>query len=547
MEKRLFLAVLISIAFLWAWGALAPRFFPELFKKPASEQKAVTPKASSPSTATAVSGSSAPAVPAVEPAPSVVEPVAATSQIVSTIDEPAFTAKFSNAGAQLVSFKLKGYKRHNGELVELVKDRIPAAADYPFAIQTADREFNAKVNHALFAVQEIDAPGAKILEYRYAADGVEVTKTFRVTSEYRFDFAVKMTGRALPYRVVVGPGIRNLDPDEAENKVIAVGSGVVQRDGSLKVFNREKLKGVQAFDGIPQYVGVEDNFFLTVLQPKIAAGAVIVPTQVAVAEGEEKSRKEVYAGLNASGGVVTGQAFFGPKKADVLEKYGLEKTLQFGAFGFIARLLLQALIFIFTFTKNYGWAIVVLTILIKIVLYPLQHKSIVSMKKMQNLQPKVNALRDKYKKAKTDADQRQKLNLEMMKLYKDEGANPMSGCLPILLQLPILWAFYGLLYHSIELRGSEFIWWIHDLSAKDPYYVTPILMTATMFIQQWITPTTADPVQKKMFMIMPVVFGWIFKEMPSGLVLYWLVQNVLTIIQQLIMNKWWKEHPAELK
>ncbi|MGZ7030352.1 MAG: membrane protein insertase YidC, partial [Thermoanaerobaculia bacterium] len=188
-----------------------------------------------------------------------------------------------------------------------------------------------------------------------------------------------------------------------------------------------------------------------------------------------------------------------------------------------------------------------LTILIKIVLYPLQHKSIVSMKKMQRAQPKVEAIKQKYKKARTDADQRQKMNVEMMKLYQQEGINPMGGCLPIVLQLPILWGFYGLLSRAIELRGAPFIMWIQDLSAKDPYYITPILMTATMFIQQAITPTTADPMQKRMFMIMPLVFGWIFKEFPSGLVLYWLVQNVLTIVQQLIMNRYWKDHPAELQ
>jgi YidC/Oxa1 family membrane protein insertase len=136
------------------------------------------------------------------------------------------------------------------------------------------------------------------------------------------------------------------------------------------------------------------------------------------------------------------------------------------------------------------------------------------------------------------------MNTEMMKLYQQEGINPMGGCLPMVLQLPILWGFYGLLSRAIELRGAPFMFWIHDLSAKDPYYITPLLMTITMFIQQAITPATGDPAQRRMFLIMPLVFGWIFKEFPSGLVLYWLVQNILTIVQQTIMNKYWKEHPA---
>jgi len=133
-----------------------------------------------------------------------------------------------------------------------------------------------------------------------------------------------------------------------------------------------------------------------------------------------------------------------------------------------------------------------------------------------------------------------------MKLYQQEGINPASGCLPLVIQLPILWAFYNLLSHAIELRGAHFMLWLHDLSAKDPYYVTPALMVVTMFIQQAMTPTTVDPAQKRMFYIMPIVMGWIFKELPSGVVLYYLMQNVLTIIQQWIMNKWFSE-PATAK
>ena len=208
--------------------------------------------------------------------------------------------------------------------------------------------------------------------------------------------------------------------------------------------------------------------------------------------------------------------------------------------------LLQALQWINRFTTNWGFAIIVLTILIKVVLYPLQHKSIVSMKRMQRVQPKMEAIKAKYKKARSDPEQRQKMNTEMMKLYQTEGINPMSGCLPILQQLPILRGFYNLLSRAIELRGAPWILWINDLSEKDPTYILPILMTATMFMQTYITPTTADPVQRKIFLAMPLVFGIMFKEFPSGLVLYWLVQNILTIAQQLIMNKWWKDHPGDV-
>jgi len=181
------------------------------------------------------------------------------------------------------------------------------------------------------------------------------------------------------------------------------------------------------------------------------------------------------------------------------------------------------------------------------VLYPLQHKWMMSMKKLQKVQPKMEAIKARYRKHKTDPEQKQKMNADMMKLYQQEGINPAGGCLPMLIQFPIFVGFYNLLSHAIELRGAPFILWIHDLSAKDPTYVLPILMTVAMFVQQFITPTTADPAQRRMFLIMPIVFGWIFKEFPSGLVLYWLVQNILTIVQQMIMNRYWKDHPDELQ
>ena len=196
-----------------------------------------------------------------------------------------------------------------------------------------------------------------------------------------------------------------------------------------------------------------------------------------------------------------------------------------------------ALTWINKFSKNYGFAIIVLTFLIKVVLYPLQHKANVSMKKMQKLAPKMNAIRDRYKKAKTDAAQRAKMNQELMALYQAEGYNPMSGCLPMLLQLPILVAFYNVLSRAVELRHAPFVLWIHDLSAIDHTYVLLILMIVTMYIQQAMTPSTVDPMQKKIFMAMPLLWGFMLKDMPSGLVLYWLFSNVLTILQQMLINR----------
>lgn len=547
MEKRIFIAVLLSFAILYLYGVIAPKMFPNLVpKKPPVTATATTGTTAS-STTTSATTSAAPAPVAAQPAASIAAPVvsnvSATSQQLTRVETPDFIAVFSNRGAEMISFQLKRYRAKSGGNVELVKARPAERTDFPFSIVAANRAVADQLNGALWAVDESHDGPNTVIEYRYGGNGVSATKTFRVGPEYAFHFAMAMNPAA-PYRIQIGPGIRTLDAEEGQSQLTITGDAVVQRDDSLKLIKREKAESVAIYPSDTQFIGVEDNYFLSVLKPEKANGAVLNRIEVLGAKNEK--RRELYAAVNAAAdGVVSGSAFFGPKETGVVDRYGLERTLQFGTFGVIARFFLVALKWINTWTHNWGFAIVVLTIMIKIVLYPLQHKSIVSMRKMQKLQPKVEAIKSRYKKAKSDPEQRQKMNMDVMKLYQTEGVNPMGGCLPMVLQLPIFWGFYGLLSRAIELRGAPFVLWIHDLSTKDPYYITPILMTITMFIQQTLTPTTVDPAQKRMFMIMPLLFGFFFKELPSGLVVYWLVQNILSIIQQLIMNKWWADHPDQ--
>ena len=547
MEKRIFIAVILSIALLWGWAVLAPKLFPELVKpkKPAPTQTAPATTTTATSTAPAPSPSPQPATPAVKTASVPRTPIRATHVEYTTIQRPGFIARFSNRGAELISFQLTGYKTKDGKSnVELVKSRDLSRTDFPFAIEGRNGALAARLNTALYAVNTYNENGTTILEYRYAEeDGVAAIKTFRFRADYLFDFAVTVSP-PVPYRIVVGPGIRTLEPDEKDSQFTITGNGVVQRGDDLKIIRREKAPNIAFWDSV-QFVGMEDNYFLAVLQPSAKSGGAILRA-VDFGAGKDK-RREIYAGVNAApDGVVSGEAFFGPKETGLLDHYGFEKTLQYGTFGIIARFFLVGLAWINSFTHNWGWSIIVLTIVIKIALYPLQHKWMLSMRKIQKVQPKMEAIKARYKKHRTDPEQRNKMNQEVMKLYQTEGINPAGGCLPMLIQFPIFVGFYNLLSHAIELRGAPFGLWIHDLSAKDPTYILPILMTVAMFIQQFITPTTADPQQRRMFLIMPIVFGWIFKEFPSGLTLYWLVQNILTIVQQLITNKYWKDHPAEV-
>ena len=557
MEKRIFLAILISIAFLWLWAAIAPKLFPDLVKKPLPAKPAVTAPArgEQPALPPAATGTGTPAPSTAAPQPATTSttavaataPVAASAVQRSVIETPDYIAVFTNRGAELISFRLKKYHHKQSlALVELVKAREASRTDFPFFVESSDEALAKKLNSALYAVTEHRDAKEHVIQYRYSDGRVTATKTFKfaLAQPFLFDFAVSVTPAA-PYRVVIGPGIRTLGPEEQDSRIVMTGNGVLARDGKFRVINREKGNVLQVYDAV-QYIGLEDNYFMSVLRPTRGGDGVL--RRMAFFNSKKERRDDLYASVNAGrDGVVAGDAFFGPKETKLLDRYGMGDALQFGWFGLIGRFFLKALVWINQTTKNYGFAIIVLTILIKIVLYPLQHKQNVSMKKMQRAQPKIEALKAKYKKAKTDAEQRNKMNMEMMQLYQKEGINPMAGCLPLVLQLPILWGFYGLLSRAIELRGAPFILWIHDLSDKDPYYITPILMTATMFLQTYLMPATGDLAQRKMFLIMPLVFGFLFKDFPSGLVLYWLVQNILTIAQQLIMNKWWKEHPMDVQ
>lgn len=225
--------------------------------------------------------------------------------------------------------------------------------------------------------------------------------------------------------------------------------------------------------------------------------------------------------------------YYGPKDGASLERAHADfgKAIDFGFFSLLATPLLKALKFIYGYVGNYGIAIILVTIVIKLLFWPLTQKSYASMKAMQKLQPEITRVREKCK------NDREKLNREIMELYKKHRVNPMGGCLPMLVQIPVFFALYKVLMDTIDLRHAYFGLWITDLSAKDPYYITPIIMGATMFIQQKMSPSTMDPVQAKVFMLMPIIFTFLFLNFPSGLVLYWLVNNLLTITQQYFINK----------
>jgi YidC/Oxa1 family membrane protein insertase len=293
-------------------------------------------------------------------------------------------------------------------------------------------------------------------------------------------------------------------------------------------------------EGTFRYAGVEDHYFISVAvnpgQAKVAFQPVALPPPPGT---EETALNLVSYSVEPAAAGVPVTFFAGPKDFDLLAGQDAElvRAIDFGMFSFLVVPLLRSLKWVNGHVGNYGFSIVILTILINAVMFPLRHKSVVSMRKMQEIQPEAKAIQERYAKLKATDPAKQKMNQELMALYRERGVNPASGCVPMLLTLPVLLAFYSLLTISIELRGAPFFGWIHDLSQPDPFYVTPVLMGATQFWQMRLTPQTGvDPAQQKLMQFMPVMFMFFFLWAPAGVVLYWFVSNVWAIGQQYATN-----------
>ncbi len=568
--KRLVLAFALSAAVLIGWYVLFPPP-PKAPAKPAPAAAAKTaaagaPAPASPAAASAAAATSAAPAPAASPAPPPVPaaPIAADAAEVVEVREPLFTARLSNEGGVLTSFVLLQHRDGAGKPLDLVRQGAP----YPGRTLGLDEtdSFLARAAKARWAVSREDGNGnEKSVRFRYReADGNGLTRTYVFRDSYVVAVKVEREGAAGPVGIVLGPSIGNPLGDELTSRYAKPGATItVAAGGSVTRRAKDGLKEPLAgLTGLTA-AGLEDNYFLTAFLPG-AQGAVLLRPVVLNAAAPAPAATPDAAATPAAGTKPDGESevvlsgpsplstdvFLGPKAIEILEKTrpGLDRVIDYGWFAVLVKPLLWGLRAIHKFVGNWGVAILLITVVIKVLLYPLTHKQLVSMKKMGALQPKVEAIRTKWgSRIKQDPQARVKMNEEMMGLYKQEGVNPAGGCLPLLLQMPILIAFYNLLAHSIELRHAPFMLWITDLSAKDPYYVTPILMTATMWIQQQMTPTTGDPAMKRVQNIMPLVMGFLFKDVPSGLVLYWLMQNILTIGQQMLLNRFTDLGPSSMK
>jgi len=542
MERRVLLAAVLSGVVIILWFSL---FAPQ--RPPAG------PVAPAPSVGSApASQPGAPPVPAATPLPQVpvLPPVVGQDAGEIALEGEGWRGLVSPRGGVLTSLILSEYKDDAGAPLELVQPGVPA----PLSVGAPGRW-----NDELYQVGR----GTGWLDLRWSdGTGNWVEKRVRAgKGKYAVEVEVRAGGEPAGAGVVVATGLQKGLKAEGQGQ-FGVSGAVVRVGGKVERVSAAKLDTPQSVRGAIDFAGVEDQYFLVVLLPSGGLeGVQIGGVQAAGAGGAQATTAPGAGNADAtpaatakakpparlpqvvvvgSGGVVRGTLYAGAKERGTLVGYGrgLEETLSFGIFGFLSVGFLAALRWIHGWAGNWGVAIIVLTAGIRLLLFPLNHKSAVQMKRMQSLQPKMKAIQDRYKdRAKKDANVRTRMNQEVMALYKQEGVNPMGGCLPMLVQLPILWALYTLFAQAIELRHAPFVFWIKDLAAKDPTYITPILMTASMVLQQRMAPQMGDPAQRRMFMLMPFIFGFMFMSFPSGLVLYWLVNNILTIGQQVLTEK----------
>jgi len=555
MERRVFIAVLLSFAVLYGYQALfvppAPKTSPSTA---ANSSTAATPS----SNATAPSATPSQQQPdAAEGAPvdALVSESAPREVVVETRDAEIV---LSNQGARVVHWRLKRYMDPKGGMVDLVPSDLPAGEATPFVLRVQDPMVTRRIQTALYRVSgdeqgKVDATTeAKAVEFTYqAAGGLSVKKILRFESSRNIvtlTADVQSGSSSLNPTVLWGPGLGDQGA-RAGGGSFLTGSAVqppqaiLHRNGKVERHAPDALLTQPGYDGDFRFAGINDHYFLATVVKGGQVHSEFVPVTLPGTDGQA-ARRLVSMALTFAKPPADVTFFVGPKQFDLLRSVDAElvRAIDFGMFAWLVVPLLGALKWLFGFVGNYGWSIIALTIGLNLAMFPLRHKSTVAMRKMQGIQPRMKAIQDRYASLKITDPARQKMNEEIAELYKKEGVNPASGCVPMLLTLPVLLAFYALLSQSIELRGAPFVGWIHDLSSADPYYVLPILMGVTMMWQQWLTPAAVDPQQQKVMMVMPIMFTGMMLLSPSGVVLYWFVSQLWAIGQQYFTN--WMIGPA---
>lgn len=491
---------------------------------------------------------SPPATPGAASQPAV-EAIAAQAETESVIETDTFKVRFTNRGAAVKSWVLKQYKNalQDGEL-ELVHQKGAEVNGFPFEIDLPGGRHIDELNDALFRVTQEPARGSQgpAIVFEYAATGITARKAFRFEKEgyvLRVESEVRRNGALEAHLLTWNGGFG--DTAQLQD---AVNSTTFYYDPRRQAFERNTADDAEderlINTGPYAFAGISDHFFTATYLPREEAGELRLETSAVKIVAVEGADEELFPAIGVGmPGVNDFRVFVGPKQVDILSAVSPElgDAVDFGTvWGFIAVPIFWGLRWTHdNIVANYGWAIVVLTTFINFALFPLKWKSMKSMKKMQSLQPLVKQINDKYKGLGMRDPKKQQQQEEMMALYKTHGVNPLGGCLPMFLQFPFFLGFYNVLSVAIETRHAEWLW-VHDLSTFEqlPIHILPIALVLTQFWQQSMTPTpTADSSQMRLMKFMPLMMGFIFYWVSSGLVLFWLTGNIVGVIQQLLLNK----------
>ena len=495
----------------------------------------------------------APPPAAVAPTPVAASTVAASAESTTIVENELYRITFTNHGAQVKSWILKKYKDDDGNPLDLVNKETAAKFGYPLSLFTYDQGLRTRLANALYvpsATGTITAPGS--LSFDYSSGGLTVHKVFHFDSTYVVRAEVSVTQNGAPLTALLawpaGFGDQNTLPQYAGGTLDVSQNGKEDQTAYKKVVGGDTLRG--PFD----WAGVSDLYFAAIFLPDDPSNAILislhntiaVPRNLKKPDASQTDQASVLgAAMGDTDGPVSLRIFAGPKSLDVLASVhavtgpSLEKVVSFGWWGIIAKPLFLILRFFYEhIVPNWGWSILLLTIILNLAMLPTRFQMMKSSLKMQRIQPQMEVIKAKYAKYKATDPRKQEMQREIMDLQKREGVNMFGGCLPMLIQWPLLFGFYRMLGNVIELRHAHWLW-LPDLSAPDPWHILPISVVVSMFLTQYFTPSPGmDPAQQKMMAFtMPAVFGFMMWNYGSGLSLYWACSNFFGVATQLLINR----------
>jgi YidC/Oxa1 family membrane protein insertase len=486
--------------------------------------------------------------------------VQAAGESTTTVENELYRVTFTNRGGQVTSWILKKYKDSEGKPLNLVHTQAAEQFGYPLSLYTYDSALTAGLNKALYvpsATGTLMAPGT--LTFNYSDGATQVRKTFTFDETYVLHADVQVIRNGAPVRALVSwpGGFGDQDNANAYNGA-QFDSSINGKDDHLAP---KKVSGGATVNGPFDWVAVSDPFFAAAFLPDSPSTATAATLHNELDVAKTIRRTGIGSGSPSKGAInvpilgtavgdTTGHTqtriYVGPKAISVLKtihaanpNVTLEPLLEFGFWGAIGKYLFLSLQFIHSHVaSNWGWAIVILTILINILMLPFRIKTMQNGLKMQRIQPQMDAIKERYKKYKATDPKRNEMNAEIMKLQKDNGVNMFGGCIPTLITLPLLYAFFTMLPRVVELRQAHWLW-LPDLQSPDPWHILPIIMVVSQFLVQFYTPSPGvDPQQQKMMaFMMPAISGYFTWNYGSGLALYWAIGNLISIAQQSIMNR----------